>query len=134
MAANRIRSMFPTPARKGETFELRNGLNSQYSHERFGSPTGLKRCKLPRGTLGFPESCRFHGTLQSFAGFMGFQTLSSSASSALTWRQKGSYPFHHRFHDAGKRCVGAVSGYYQEHGMRSSLTYTDSTFFRCEWS
>lgn len=34
MAANRIRSMFPTAPRKGETFELRNGLNSQFSHER----------------------------------------------------------------------------------------------------
>ncbi|RPA79159.1 Adaptor protein complex beta subunit [Ascobolus immersus RN42] len=34
MAANRIRSMFPAAPRKGETFELRNGLNSQFAHER----------------------------------------------------------------------------------------------------
>lgn len=45
MAANRIRSMFPTVPRKGETFELRNGLNSQYSHERceHGSSRGTVR-------------------------------------------------------------------------------------------
>lgn len=34
MAANRIRSMFPAAPRKGETFELRTGLNSQFAHER----------------------------------------------------------------------------------------------------
>ena len=39
MAANRIRSMFPTAPRKGETFELRNGLNSQFSHERCAHST-----------------------------------------------------------------------------------------------
>lgn len=39
MAANRIRSMFPVAPRKGETFELRTGLNSQFAHERYISST-----------------------------------------------------------------------------------------------
>lgn len=90
MAANRIRSMFPTPARKGETFELRNGLNSQYSHERFGSSTALKRCKLPRG---LPRVSGILQVLWDFCkasralGFAGFVKLGKFSADLETERK-----------------------------------------------
>ncbi|KAI5814873.1 adaptin N terminal region-domain-containing protein [Pyronema omphalodes] len=63
MAANRIRSMFPTPARKGETFELRNGLNSQYSHER----KEAIRSTIASMTLGKDVSALFPDIIKNMA-------------------------------------------------------------------
>ncbi|KAF8247704.1 Adaptor protein complex beta subunit [Wilcoxina mikolae CBS 423.85] len=63
MAANRIRSMFPTAPRKGETFELRNGLNSQYSHER----KEAIRSTIASMTLGKDVSALFPDIIKNMA-------------------------------------------------------------------
>ncbi|KAI5776885.1 adaptin N terminal region-domain-containing protein [Geopyxis carbonaria] len=63
MAANRIRSMFPAAPRKGETFELRNGLNSQFAHER----KDAIRNTIASMTLGKDVSALFPDIIKNMA-------------------------------------------------------------------
>lgn len=55
--------MFPTAPRKGETFELRNGLNSQYSHER----KEAIRSTIASMTLGKDVSALFPDIIKNMA-------------------------------------------------------------------
>lgn len=63
MAANRIRSMFPVAPRKGETFELRTGLNSQFAHER----KDAIRNTIAAMTLGKDVSALFPDIIKNMA-------------------------------------------------------------------
>ncbi|KAI5793763.1 adaptin N terminal region-domain-containing protein [Peziza echinospora] len=63
MAANRIRNMFPVTPRKGETFELRTGLNSQFAHER----KEAIRNTIAAMTLGKDVSALFPDLLKNMA-------------------------------------------------------------------
>lgn len=63
MAANRIRNMFPVTPRKGETFELRTGLNSQFAHER----KEAIRSTIAAMTLGKDVSALFPDLLKNMA-------------------------------------------------------------------
>ncbi|KAL7276298.1 beta-adaptin [Rhizina undulata] len=63
MAANRIRNMFPAPPRKGETFELRSGLNSQFAHER----KDAIRNTIAAMTLGKDVSALFPDIIKNMA-------------------------------------------------------------------
>ncbi|KAF8468989.1 adaptin N terminal region-domain-containing protein [Kalaharituber pfeilii] len=62
-AANRIRNMFPITPRKGETFELRTGLNSQFAHER----KEAIRSTIAAMTLGKDVSALFPDLLKNMA-------------------------------------------------------------------
>lgn len=64
MAANRIRSMFPAAPRKGETFELRTGLNSQFAHER----KDAIRNTIAAMTLGKDVSALFPDIIKNMVG------------------------------------------------------------------
>jgi len=87
MAANRIRSMFPVAPRKGETFELRTGLNSQFAHERLAG---------------------------DFFFFLS-QSLAQQFAK-MTCSQEGCDQEYYRCYDIRERCVRSISGHYQKYG------------------